>query len=194
MTAVEFPILGTEPLAVELANTLYGAGEARIDFLPDARRVGEWFARVSERHGVAVPMGPHAARVRMLRDCVHALLSAAVEGRVPDAAPVRRVNDFTAAAPTYLWLDWSGGAPASRWASTVTGTVAGPAAVLGSIATCCVELLTGPQADRVRRCQGPGCSLFFVQNHPRRRWCHPSCGHRDRQARYYRRQHTPGAS
>ncbi|MER6000452.1 ABATE domain-containing protein [Nonomuraea angiospora] len=190
MTAVEFPILGTEPLAVELANTLYGAGEARIDFLPDARRVGEWFAQVSERHGVAVPMGPHAARVRMLRDCVHALLSAAVEGRVPDAAQVRRVNDFTAAAPTYLWLDWSGGAPASRWADTVTG----PAAVLGSIATCCVELLTGPQADRVRRCQGPGCSLFFVHNHPRRRWCHPSCGHRDRQARYYRRQHTPGAS
>ncbi|MGW6499060.1 CGNR zinc finger domain-containing protein [Nonomuraea angiospora] len=190
MTADEFPILGTEPLAVELANTLYGAGESRIDFLPDARRVGEWFAQVSGRHGVAVAMGPHAARVRRLRDCVHALLSAAVEGRVPDAALVRRVNDFTAAAPTYLRLDWSGGAPASRWADTVTG----PAAVLGSIATCCVELLTGPQADRVRRCQGPGCSLFFVQNHSRRRWCHPSCGHRDRQARYYRRQHTPGAS
>jgi hypothetical protein len=27
-----------------------------------------------------------------------------------------------------------------------------------------------------------------VQHHPRRRYCHESCAHRDRQARYYRRR------
>jgi hypothetical protein len=34
--------------------------------------------------------------------------------------------------------------------------------------------------------------MLFVCTHARRRFCHASCGHRDRQARYYRRRH-PGA-
>ncbi|MFI7642592.1 CGNR zinc finger domain-containing protein [Nonomuraea sp. NPDC049400] len=190
MTAAEFPILGTEPLAVELANTLYGVGQAQIDFLADDRQVDRWFAEVSVRHESAASMSRHAEQVRTLRDCVHALLSAAVEGLAPGTAAVERVNGFAAAAPTFLRLDWRDGPPAARRLDTATGA----AAVLGRIAAGCVELLTGPLAGRVRRCHGPGCSLFFVQHHSRRRWCHPSCGHRDRQARYYRRHLTSGAS
>ncbi|MGC5009824.1 CGNR zinc finger domain-containing protein [Streptosporangium sp. DT93] len=193
MSNPDFPILGTEPLAVELANTLYGSGNERIDFLRTARWIDEWFASVSTEHGVTAPaaMGRDAGRVRTLRDCVHSLLSAAVDGRTPDEASVERVNDFAASAPTHLRLDWTGAqGPVSRWRDTTTGSTA----VLGRIATCCIELLAGPEAGRVRRCQGPGCSMFFVKSHPRRRWCHPSCGHRDRQARYYRRHLTAGAS
>ncbi len=193
MPGPEFPILGTEPLAVELANTLYGSGDEQIDFLRTVQWINEWFALVSVEHGVTAPaaMGRDAERVRMLRDCVHSLLSAAIDERTPDAVSVERVNGFAAAAPTRLRLDWAGtGGPVSRWRDTTTGSTA----VLGRIATCCIELLTGPEAGKVRRCQGPGCSLIFVKSHPRRRWCHPSCGHRDRQARYYRRHLTPGAS
>ncbi|MEU4829432.1 ABATE domain-containing protein [Streptosporangium sp. NPDC023615] len=194
MPGTELPILGTEPLAVELANTLYGSGEERIDFLRTARRIDEWFASVSAEHGVTAPaaMGRDAERVRTLRDCVHSLLSAAVDERTPDEASVERLNGFAAAAPTHLRLDWTGaGGPVSRWRDTTVGGTA----VLGRIATCCIELLTGPEAGKVRRCQGPGCSLIFMKSHPRRRWCHPSCGHRDRQARYHRRHlTTSGAS
>ncbi|MEU4625198.1 CGNR zinc finger domain-containing protein [Actinoplanes sp. NPDC023801] len=49
----------------------------------------------------------------------------------------------------------------------------------------------------MRRCEGPGCCVFFVQHHPRRRYCHVSCAHRDRQARSHRRRvsaTTPGAA
>ncbi|MFF5229693.1 CGNR zinc finger domain-containing protein [Dactylosporangium sp. NPDC000521] len=51
---------------------------------------------------------------------------------------------------------------------------------------------TTPERDRAAgrsgRCESPACCLFFVQHHPRRRYCHESCAHRDRQARYYRRR------
>jgi predicted RNA-binding Zn ribbon-like protein len=181
----EFPILGTEPLAVELANTLYGD----LDYLRTAGWIDRWFALACPDEKLA--MGRAADRVRALRDCVHGLLSAAVDDRRPDARLVERVNAFAAAAPTHLRLDWPvGGPPASRWQDTAEGGTA----VLGRIATCCIELLAGPQAGGVRRCQTPDCPLIFVKSHARRRWCHPSCAHRDRQARYYRRHHTTGAS
>jgi predicted RNA-binding Zn ribbon-like protein len=45
-------------------------------------------------------------------------------------------------------------------------------------------------ADRsrpLRVCHAPGCGLYFVQSHSRRRWCSPGCGDRVRAARYYQR-------
>jgi predicted RNA-binding Zn ribbon-like protein len=191
MSDPELPILGTEPLAVELANTLYDSGGEQTDFLRTARWIDQWFALVSGEHGLATPsaaMGRDARRLRILRDSIYCLLSAVIDGRTPDQAAVDQVNGFAAAAPTRLRLDWAAdGAPVSRWFDTTTGSTA----VLGRIATCCIELLAGPQAGALRRCEGPGCSLLFVKNHSRRRWCHPSCGHRDRQARYYRRHLAP---
>jgi predicted RNA-binding Zn ribbon-like protein len=181
MSDPEFPVLGTEPVAVELANTLYGD----TDYLRTADWIDAWFALVCPQEEASA-MGRAADDVRALRDGVHSLLTAAAEGRTPDARAVERVNAFAAAAPTYLRLDW----PLSRWVDTVGGSTA----VLGRVATCCIELLTGPQAGSVRRCQSPDCSMIFVKSHPRRQWCHPSCAHRDRQARYYRRHHSTGAS
>jgi predicted RNA-binding Zn ribbon-like protein len=58
------------------------------------------------------------------------------------------------------------------------------------LATGCIELLTGADRQGLRRCEGPGCSLLFVQQHGRRRFCHESCSHRDRQQRYARRVAT----
>jgi predicted RNA-binding Zn ribbon-like protein len=69
-------------------------------------------------------------------------------------------------------------------------TATGDTALLGDLATACIELLTDDRARLLRRCEGPDCCLFFVQHHPRRRYCHESCAHRDRQARYYRRGTT----
>jgi predicted RNA-binding Zn ribbon-like protein len=166
---MEFPILGTEPLPVELANTLYG----EEDLLRTREWADEWFALVGQP-----PVD--AGRARRLRDGVHRLFAAAVGGRVPDRADVAVVNAF--ATPTRLELDWSANGFTARHVDTTTGD----AAVLGRIASCAIELLAGP--DALRRCTAPGCSLFYVRDHPRRRWCNPGCGHRDRQARYYRRK------
>ncbi|MFC5746222.1 CGNR zinc finger domain-containing protein [Actinomadura rugatobispora] len=195
MECPDFPILGTEPLPVELANTLYGGGGERTDFLGEAAWIDQWFACVWDAHGLATtpPTGldRRAGRVHSLRDAVHDLLSAAADGRAPGQAAVSRVNDFARAAPAYPRLEWpAGGAPAVQWLDDTGGGTA----VLGRIAGSCIELLTGERAEHLRRCRGPGCSMLFVKNHSRRRWCHPSCGHRDRQARYYRRRAAPEGS
>jgi predicted RNA-binding Zn ribbon-like protein len=55
------------------------------------------------------------------------------------------------------------------------------AAALATIAAEGVELLSGRQAGRVRRCEGERCYLLFVDTSPpgRRRWCSMErCGNR----------------
>jgi predicted RNA-binding Zn ribbon-like protein len=192
MDGPDFPILGTEPVSVEFANTRYGAGEDRVDFLGTAEWIERWLTLLPARHGLPPTAGmtdSDAARLRATRDAVRGLLSAAADGQVPEPTAVDTVNAAAAAAPTYLRLDWAAQPPAARCHDTTGGSTA----VLGRIATCCIELVVGPHAGPVRRCGSPDCSLLFVCGHPRRRYCHPSCGHRDRQARYYRR-HLTGAT
>jgi predicted RNA-binding Zn ribbon-like protein len=177
----EFPILGTEPTAVEFANTRYGGGFgiAPVDYLRTARLVDQWFAAVGRpgRH-----TAEDAARGRELRDHVHVLFAAAATGAVPSPDAVAGVNAFAAAASPALALTWA--ADGTRRATLVdAGT--GVTAVLARLATDAVELLA---TGTLVTCAG--CTMFFVRTHARRRWCHPTCGHRDRQARYYRRHRS----
>ncbi|RZQ61626.1 CGNR zinc finger domain-containing protein [Amycolatopsis suaedae] len=162
----EFPILGTEPFAVELANTLYRDGTEVIDFLG-----GDWFAEI----GHPAPAGD----ARDLRDRVHRLFDAAATGREPDQADVDELNRLAATAPTVVRLDWRAGRRTARRLSQAED------ASLGRIAAEAVELLGGSE---LRRCEGPGCAMLFVRGHARRRFCYPGCGQRGRQARYYRRK------
>jgi predicted RNA-binding Zn ribbon-like protein len=171
---IELPILGTEPLVVEFANTLYDDE----DFLGTAELAALWFTTVG------APSVRGTAAARALRDNIHALFTATVIAAALPATAVEHVNAVAAEAPTspQLVCQPTGLLRDSRSSAT------GDAAVLGGLATACIELLTDDRARLLRRCEGPSCCLFFVQHHRRRRYCHESCAHRDRQARYYRRR------
>jgi hypothetical protein len=54
-----------------------------VRFLCTAQRIDQWFALLAAEHGLAMSsaaMNRDAERVRALRDCVHCLLSATVDG------------------------------------------------------------------------------------------------------------------
>jgi predicted RNA-binding Zn ribbon-like protein len=174
---LDLPILGTEPLVVEFANTLYGDE----DYLGTVELVRCWFAAACGEPP------PDPAMARSLRDSIHSLFTATVTGATAATAAIRHVNDVAGRAPTspQIVRHTTGALVAgSRVAAT------GETALLGGLATACVALLTDDRARLLRRCEGPGCRLFFVQHHARRRYCHESCAHRVRQARYYRRHAT----
>jgi predicted RNA-binding Zn ribbon-like protein len=172
---VELPILGTEPLVVEFANTLYGDE----DFLGTAELAVLWFTTAG-----AQPARDTAA-ARALRDSIHTLFTATVTAAAPLATAIVHVNAAAAQAPTSPQFVQQ---PTGALVVGRRGTATGDAALLGGLAAACIELLTDDRARLLRRCEGAGCCLFFVQHHPRRRYCHESCAHRDRQARYYRRR------
>ncbi|MFD4351434.1 CGNR zinc finger domain-containing protein [Nocardia sp. NPDC058518] len=191
MEIPEFPILGTEPLSVEFANTIYGSGAARTDYFQTPELIALWFAEmVGSDAGAPLPP-PVDQQVRALRDAVRELLYAVADGRMPQAGAVEIVNEFSGRAPSFPVLTWSAGErPTTHRQFATTGVDE----ILARIATECVELIAGSDTVTVRPCPAPDCTMLFVKNHSRRRWCHPSCGHRDRQARYYRRHHPTEAT
>ena len=129
-------------------------------------------------------IGPaELAAARTLRDALRTLFAGATSGRSLDGDATAIVNRTIRAAPR--WQELSVGAHPEA----VTHTAAPPVtAALAAIAEHAVSMLTGPDAESLRACAGPGCMLFYQQDHPRRAWCSPRCSNRARAARHYARR------
>jgi predicted RNA-binding Zn ribbon-like protein len=174
----DLPLLG-EPLAIELTNTQYGTFDEAIDFLADAERATDW-VRAALNTDLTLT-DADAWALRELRDAVRSLVIARCDGLPPDPAAVGVVNRSAAACGASPVLVWS---PGERPWGRVERRGPPPAQALSVLATSCIALCVGEHP--IRRCEGPGCSMFFVPEHGRRRFCHDSCSHRGRQSRYRR--------
>jgi predicted RNA-binding Zn ribbon-like protein len=180
----DFPLIG-EPLPVEFANSLYLAEGESIDFLATSGLMRMWFDLA-----IADAMLPEKVRradldsIRELRNAVHVVLRGLANGRNPTPDGLVVLNRYSARSPQFLRVVWHDGAPAV----TVEHTGSALDALLARIANETIDLVGGPTRLLLRQCSGPSCAMLFVKNHHKRRWCHQSCGHRSRQARYYRRK------
>ncbi|MEM9408744.1 MAG: ABATE domain-containing protein [Acidobacteriota bacterium] len=181
----DLPILG-EAAPIELANSLYLTEEEAIDFLADDAAARRWF-RVAE-----LDQGPWPSRTKAgehrrlvaLRNAIKALLKAAETATVPPRSAVDEVNRCARLSPVVAQLSWPRDEEPT---AKVRFEQSGVAGLLARLAVATIELLSSDDVDRLRRCEGPGCSMMFLQHHRRRRFCHESCSHRARQMRYYRR-------
>jgi predicted RNA-binding Zn ribbon-like protein len=179
------PLLG-EPLPVELANTRYAVRGVPHEGLAEPEHLAAWLRDIAPR--LAGPLSEAAllavdtadlAAAHDLRECIAALLRAAMTDTAPAADVPTRLNAYTRAAPHWRELTWP---------TASTRTEAAPiTAVLAELASATIDLVTGPDRAELRPCHGPGCVLHFVKNNPRREWCSAGCGNRARVARHYQR-------
>ena len=184
----DLPILG-ESVVMDIANSWYVHPDGVVDFLGDRGSALRWL------HGMRLPAElvlprrwskADVALLRGLRDAVRHLLDASVDGVDSDRRDVRLLNERAGAACHVVTLSWaSGRSPEAR--RTVRG--APVPALLGHLAAETIAVLTASSPPRVRRCAHPTCSMLFIQDHHKRRFCHPGCSHRDRQQRYVQTRH-----
>lgn len=182
----EPPVLG-EPLAVELANSRYGFAPRTFDHLGDGGRTAAWLAELADHHHVdpadvdALTTGDdELVELRSLRDAVRSLVESVADGATPDSEVIETINRSAAEGriiPSLGWID-------DGFAADVTVAGQAGARFRCEAAMAAIELVTGADAERIRRCARPGCSLLFVQHHRHRRYCHESCSHAARQERY----------
>ena len=168
-----------EPLALALANTLT-MERGQVDDLLPSGQVASWLW--SQRVRVAVA-GDAAEPVLSLRSSVRELLSAAAAGYPPATGALDAVNAASAGVPEAVQLDWPGAGSRRTWSAS---TPAEPTAtVLAILARSAIDLLTGPDSDRIRACSAPGCPRFLIARPAGRLWCSGStCGNRVRVARH----------
>jgi predicted RNA-binding Zn ribbon-like protein len=186
-------------LPVALMNTIW----ADRDGVHDALDAGgaEWLVRTADvlvadvsgdgaRREADVEEG--VLRLRRLRDAVRRLAAELTDDDRPEAASaitdrhaaLAVVNETCALATASPALVWPRDAPPRAVARTTQ-----PPSLLAvaRLAAQAVDLLARPSA--LGACEAPGCVLYFLRDHPRRRWCSAGCGNRARVARHYRRHH-----
>ena len=182
----ELPLLG-EPLPIEFANTRYGEGRSAADCLGSVETLRSWLHHVRAAPPLPALRADQAAirACRELRGSIRQLLDALAEDTAVPAGVLDTVNRYAAAATYHVRLELGSAGKLKR---TTIHTGPDPLTeLLCRLATDTVALAAGAESGAIRRCPGPGCTMLFLRDHHRRRWCHPSCGHRARQADYYRR-------
>lgn len=179
-----FLLLG-EPLALDLINTRIHHNGADVDLLSRPAALDQWLraqrdrvdwrGRTNERELTAV---------RDLRNAVGHLLRAHVSHRRGSQASVRALNRALTFPAPDAQLAWNADGPCK----TTPGAGERLTALLQQLAVSALDLLTGPDAGRIRQCAHPDCILLFLACNPRRRWCSSAtCGNRARVARHYRK-------
>ena len=139
-----------------------------------ARRSGE---RASEIFGLALE----------LRETVFNVCAATAAGDPPPAGEINILNRLLASLPRQ---ELCCGGPCCEWHWSGEGPDLGE--VLWPAIQSAADLLTSPEAARVRECAAPDCNWLFLDHSRggRRRWCDmSSCGNRAKARRYYARHH-----
>jgi len=185
-------LLPEEPAPVRLMNTVWADREGLHDALSTPDALAAWLAAV----GLPVPAPvdrADLARALRLRDALRRL--AAVVATPDDQADAACQAD-EAAAVVNATLALDPRPPSLVHAGSGWHLVTPPPAEVGqALARLAAEAagLVAEPVPRLRACHGPGCVLFFVQDHPRRAWCSAACGNRARVARHYARRRHPSA-
>ena len=189
--------IGSHP-AIDFLNTALAPDGAFIEAIPDGRALLDWLVgsglleasaatRLSRRLG-AKAVDEAASEARKLRESARAWLE---RWR---AAPDRNYTKELAALNKLLE-----GASFDRKVIAAGGVmylrarprVGNARELLGLLAAQIANLLTQEQADLVKSCAGPGCTLWFLDRTKahRRLFCSPAvCGNRAKVAAFRKRQ------
>jgi predicted RNA-binding Zn ribbon-like protein len=179
-------VLPDEPIAVRLINTVWTDGTMVHDALETPADLQAWLQATGLPDGRASAQDLHDAR--LLRDALRQLAVFATHDQrsrvvtgMSEQDAVSIVDRAMHAAPVTDQLVLT---PAGVVLESVVH--APPiVAAMASVARDGVALLIDP-ARPLRPCHEP-CVLFFVRDHPRRKWCTPEHSNRDRAARHYER-------
>ncbi|GAA4179133.1 CGNR zinc finger domain-containing protein [Streptosporangium oxazolinicum] len=183
--------------ALEFVSTVRATRAGLTDTLADVEGMTAW----GRAHAAALGIDPGFVaseelrrEVVELRQAVRALFARAVGPRAASGADAHRlpgfaesldlVNAAALAVPLAARLEWPAeGVPLAR---TVPGEgTTESARIRAALATSAIELLAGPQRERLRTCPAPRCVLYFLKDHARQEWCSVACGNRARAARHY---------
>ncbi|KAB2347220.1 CGNR zinc finger domain-containing protein [Actinomadura rudentiformis] len=171
------PLTG-EPLALDLVNTEWPEHGRMVDHLADPAALRAWLTEHQERLG---PVHEDVQAVlEPLRYTRHAIRQALEEHDYD------RLNDVLAHGLLRLSVD--DGGPVEH--SELDDEAWRPAWETGRAF---LDLVRTAPPGRMRKCDGPGCVLWFLDSsrNGRRRWCSMSgCGNRAKARAHYTRGRT----
>jgi predicted RNA-binding Zn ribbon-like protein len=175
-------VVGGEPLAVDLADTVITVSDPPTDLLADEASCKRFWALQAGR----LPDGwaaPSLAATRRLRDAIRGLLDGTMHDIAVAPTALELVNRASGSVSTVLQAVNDSGPirVTERWNARQPADLA-----LGAAARSAIALLGDPSSsEKLRRCANPNCSMLFVHGDARRQWCTGNlCGNRTPVGRY----------
>jgi predicted RNA-binding Zn ribbon-like protein len=159
--------------------------------------LAHWAAR--SRLAAGSPIDPTTVRIRAwelvvakeLREAIWFAATDVALDREPRPGDLAVLNRMAMAPPLVPRIETCG--PGGRsWVTPIT-----TAKFLSTVARDAIELFSGPLAARIRQCDGPTCSLVFVDTSrpAHRRWCSMErCGNLQKQRTFQARQQALGSA
>ncbi len=142
---------------------------------------GADLARWLEAEGILEPSEIQEVSLRMpefraVRSASREVFEASMNGEELPVDAVEHLNEVSARVPRVLVL----APPVAREASLSANATA---RTLARVAWSAIELVAGPDRDRLRRCGS--CGDLFLATRSDRVWCSDACGNRVRVARHH---------
>lgn len=182
-----FRFRGGHP-ALDLPATLQARLTANPrELLQSPNDLGRWLVAAGLARTPPVAEKPDLDRAHRLREAIFAAAGAAAVGKVAPAEARDTLNRIASGASAVPMLSADGDVELSGPASALLTTLARDA----------VRLFGSEGADRIRQCQAPTCTLFFIDTSRSggRRWCSMSgCGNKAKVADFRRRRRGAGTA
>ncbi len=182
-----FHFRGGHPV-LDLVATLTGRLKpAQRELLAEAGDLSRWLTAAGMAEDRPAATSADLDRARALREAVANIVEARIAGRkdMPDdVAALNAIAGGQSATPQLVWprrVHLEGNA----------------AALLVTLARDAVLLLGGSDAARIRRCEGEGCAMLFLDTSRGgdRRWCSMKrCGNKAKVAEFRRRRAARASS
>ena len=183
-TSDELPFEFGGSLCLDFTWTLRYRAVQPTDLFTRPERLAEWLSAAGLPTGRVTPSELIAART--LREAIYAAAIETVDGNSLTPRQLTVINRWAAAEPANARLRTDG----TRHLVVRRGHE--PATGLTVIANDAIELLSSG-GGRIRRCEGPSCSLLFhdTSRPGTRRWCSAErCGNKIN-TKAYRARHDP---
>lgn len=192
MTTIDAPFLFIgNNVAVDLVNTEMLSRGERVELLQGVDDLAHWARAAGLQVDGQLQAGDLVA-ARALRAALRNVFQARIDGAAGGRRDLAVINEHLAEYALHKVLQAGKNRPDYEWAPAQD---AGSArALLSRLAYAGADLLTSPQADRLKRCTNAECVLIFVDTSrsQRRRWCSMEvCGNRAKVAKHYH-NHRPG--
>jgi predicted RNA-binding Zn ribbon-like protein len=177
-----FPFVGGR-VSVDLTAT-HGLRwrDPSVERIPTPDDLARWFIAAGLADASLSVSASTLRGAHVLREALYRLMHARITRAPLDERAVDVVNRWAARRPPAVRLTPDGTAQ-----HLVAPTAGG---LLALVARDGVDLLAGPQADRLRECSSATCTLLYLDTSRagRRRWCSMAvCGSRDKMARHRQR-------
>jgi predicted RNA-binding Zn ribbon-like protein len=179
--ATEMLFLGDDT-ALDFINTSYGVDKAARECFQSDADVSNWLKHVALP--AQTPASKPGELLRLALELRQMALELVEKRSAGKAGNPQRLNALLEAGSRYSELQWPrSGQPALASRERLQGAEG----LLLPVAQAVADLLSGADFRYVRRCEGPECTLWFldITKAHSRRWCSPAmCGNRAKVAAF----------